>query len=774
MFLMTRMLLALIAGLLAVVLTSVASADEFIETVTITLLPGDNFVGWVAEPIAVEDIFEAIPPASLIYRWDADTRNWRYAIREVGGNLETLDSGTAATIRIEGQQSVEWLRPLTSARGSVTLYSGVNWVAWNGRDEWPLDEVVRGIGTSLVSIEVRGIAYQLDSDISEAIGPLAGDATIRRGDALRVTVNRDLRWLQPTGMMPNIVWAGDPPQSLKDEITTDIRRVVDFFAEQFAVESDFSDTTIVMFDSVEAVVEYEESGVEPTLGTPPGWVRQNLARYGAPAFAWGTFVPSCAWQPPCPGLEKGIQLLTHEMFHILQHQLAGSLEPHETPAWMDEGTAMWTEWRVPSEFHISSIVSYRTYLNRLLDDAARSSVTLPSIEAHSHNWAYRLGHLASRQLAELTSVDSITEFYRLMHPQIIGDERRWVEQPQWKEAFETAFGLTTVEFYEHFASWRATLPEAKVRYDYERDDVTLAGTLHYRNGSPATGFRLNASNPPDEPRTGIERRVTVDEEGAFSIDLAPDSKQRIWITRDGCTLWLVKDGLTAVQGQQRQHRDLDTRSLPVLHLIVPEGACQNELRANVIELRGDVRKPSVYLRDAETGEQIQSHNGEHDGLLYRYAPKPGAYRARVRIDGCELSYTKEGLVPSWRVGDVLELSDQPVSIEFRVPHDLCVRRISGRILYEDGTAAGDIWLHMRHTEFYSSGPVSANGRFNMAVPDTGDYLVTLRTGIDGCNIYYSASGGTADWRQATPITVADEDVTGIEFVVPNDPSSLCR
>ena len=769
-------LLATAAVLLAFGLFPSDARAADAPTETLELHPGDNFVGWVAEPIAVADIFEQISAATLIYTWNADSRTYRHAIRDVGGTLERLDPGMSARIRIEGRKTVKWERPLTPAKGMVTLYSGVNWVAWNGRDEWPLDQVARGIGTSLVSIEVeeRGIVYEPGSDISGAIEPLSGKSTLRRGDALRVTVNRDLRWLQPTGMMPNIAWAGDPSQALRDKITTDIRRIVDFFAKEFAVETDFSETTLVIHEGIDAVIRYVESGQEPKLDISPGWVLENVAPYGAPAFPWGTFVPSCAWQPPCPGLEHGIQLLTHEMFHILQYHLTGSLELHATPAWMDEGTAMWAEWRVPSEFHAPSVNSFQTNLNWLHEDAARTSVTLPAIEAHSHNWAYRLGHLASLQLAKFSSVDSIPEFYRLMLPQAVGEGRRWLEQTQWKTAFETAFGLNTTEFYEQFSQWRATLPEPRVRYDYDQEDVTLAGTLHYKNGSPATGFRLNASNPPGEPRTGIERRVIVDEEGAFSIDLAPNTIQRIWFERAGCTLHLTTDGLTATQGVPLEYRDLDTRKLPDLHLTLPLGVCTNELRVDVLELRNDQRRVSVYLTDAESYEQVRAHSGQVAGVLYRYAPEPGAYRARVRIGGCELSYTKEGLVPSWRVGDVLELSDQPVSLDFRIPHDLCVRRISGRIVQEDGTGVGGVWLNVSEGDMYSSEQVSAYGTFDMAVPDAGDYMLSFGTDVAGCRIRYSESGATTDWHRATPITVADADVTGIEFVVPDDPASLCE
>ena len=784
-----RMSPALIAGLIVVLAATaldaaLADSDEPGEsTETLNLQPGDNLVGWVAEPIAVADFFEQIPEAVLIYRWDADMRRWQYAINAGDrplGNLETLDPGMAAQIRIGGDRSVKWERPLTPAKGMVTLYSGENWVAWSGRDEWPLDQVARGIGTSLLSIEVRGQVYQPNSDVSEVVGPLTGEATIRRGDALRVTVNRDLRWLQPTGMMPKIAWAGDPPQSLRDKILVDIQRVVDFFAEEFAIESDFSDTTIVLFDRVADAVAHEESGREPRFGTPPGWVADNLPHLGALAFSWGTFVPICAWQPPCTepprdsSFEKGIQLLAHEMFHILQYHLSQSERLVATLDWMDEGAAMWAEWRVPAEFYTPGRVRDGVRLQRLIDGAARTSVRLQDIEEHNHNWAYRLGQLGARQLAELSGADSVLEFYRLSHPQIIGVERRWVERPQWRAAFEIAFGITPAEFYDRFAVWRATLPVPAERYDYARGDVTLADTLHYSDGEPAAGFRLNASSPPGEPRSGIERQTTVNEEGTFSIDLPPNSKQRISFTRGGCRAKLIEDGLTTAQGVALQRRDLDTRNLPFLKLTLPEGACTNELRANVVRLRGDQRHVSVYLRDAGSGEQVQAHSAEIADVLYRYAPEPGTYRVRVRIGGCELSFAGSGFIPSWQDGDVIALGEEPVSIELRVPTDLCVYRISGRILHEDGTALGGVWLHMGNGPVYTTDLVPEDGEFSMAVPESGDYFLSFRTDVPGCRIYYSPTGAVASGRLATRITVSDEDVTGIEFVVPTDPSSLCR
>ena len=142
-------------GVLTVATTSAFGSDEATET--IRLEPGDIYVGWVSDPISVDELFTAIPKAALIYTWDADRRGWRSAIRDVGGSLTTVEPGMAAMVRIVGNERVEWQRPMTPAKGMVTLYRGVNWVTWVGRDDWPLDQVARGIGTSLVSIRVDDV-----------------------------------------------------------------------------------------------------------------------------------------------------------------------------------------------------------------------------------------------------------------------------------------------------------------------------------------------------------------------------------------------------------------------------------------------------------------------------------------------------------------------------------------------------------------------------------------------------------------------------------------
>ena len=767
-------LFALIAALALV--SSVTRADDA-ATETIELQPGNNFVGWVAEPIATEDIFKDIPEATLIYTWNADSRSYQYAIRDVGGSLETLDSGMAAMIRIDGRRTVKWERSLTPAKGGITLYAGVNWVAWNGRDDWPLDQVARGIGTSLISIEVeeRGIVYQPGSDISEAIAPLRGESSLRRGDALRVTVNRDLRWLQPTAMMPQIEWVGDPSESLKKEITADIRRVLDFFAKEFAVETDFSDTTVLVWHDVESAVEHEAAGRQPDFNiSSPEQLRVKLEHdAGGWADDWGLVVAACWWDPPCPlprsENERGRDLTAHEWFHYLQLQLAARHWWTVSPEWMLEGTAIWGGDRgLGVADGVATLAHDHQWRQR---EASRTSATLRSAEERNAPWQYHLGLLAVDLLVEGSDANAPIEYFRNMHPQVVNGERQWVKNPNWREAFRLAFGIDADAFYEDFAAWRSELPEAAGVAPVE---PRLQGSLHHADGTPATGFWINAATYEGEHKAGRIRRNNVRADGTFAIDLEANTVQRIWITRDTCQLWLTDVGPTVAQPELGLHRDLNTTNLPRLDLVLPEGACTNEFRATVLALHDDNRTLQVELLNVERRTHQWVGRDRNESYL-TFAKLAGPHLVRVRVGTCLLYYGQQGLVARQGDADSVELGDTAVSVNLRVPEHLCVRQIEGHLVGEEGTILRD-WQIAAHAGPFGPGmggvaTSETDGHFRITVPTNGAYKLWVSP---GCLVAYRPEGATTEWEQATPITVADEDVTGIEFVVPDDPASLCR
>ena len=759
-----RVLAVLLVALIAVALPRLAFADESIETApatrTVTLQPGDNFIGWVGAPIAAADLFAAVPKAVLIYTWDADRRLYRYAIRNVGGTLPRLDPGMAAHIRVVGAEPVEWEQPVTPVTGMATLHTGVNWVAWSGRDDWPLDRVARGIGMSLVRLAFGEFVYEPGSADADPAKAQIEFPLVRRGDALRVTVNRDVRWLQPTGITPQIVWVGELRQELREEISADIRRVLDYFADELSVETDFADTTILVWHGLEAALEHQKSGQEPRLlHGEPAALRARLTSYGGTGGGteWGLFVAACWWSPPCPqqGIVPATEFMAHEWFHYLQLQLAAR-NWYVTPQWVLEGTAVWAQEGLPVANGETTFASSRESYRR---DAARTSATLQSAEQLNDPWQYFLGVLAVDLLAENSDRDAPIEYLRQLYPQALEPERRWSSEPGWQAAFREAFGFEVKEFYTEFERWRGELRLTGRRYDYNPGDQKLQGTLHFADGTPADGFRINTAAYEGNILAGRERNTIVADDGKFSIDLAPNTEQRIWVTHDSCELWLTDHGLVTQAQAAGQHRTLNTRGLPTLQLVLPNDACRWHVATSMLALRGDQR--TIEVGHWAENQLFAWASLDPAGGFSWFAPAEGRYLVTVRVGGCDLWLGSGDLVASRDDGEWVLVDDQGITLQLRVPDDRCVRQIRGRLVGSDGLPVPGAWISAQSSGMSGSAFSEADGQFTITVPASGRYRVS--TSENACYVLHGPSGPTQHWAGAAVIEVSDEDVSSVEF-----------
>ena len=61
-----------------------------------------------------------------------------------------------------------------------------------------------------------------------------------------------MTWLQPTGVMPEVVFAGHASTSLQDKVNADIQSVLNFYSVQYGMEADFSRFTIYIPTSPKA------------------------------------------------------------------------------------------------------------------------------------------------------------------------------------------------------------------------------------------------------------------------------------------------------------------------------------------------------------------------------------------------------------------------------------------------------------------------------------------------------------------------------------------
>lgn len=139
-----RPLILLLVSLAAVLAAglSVVSADDgdevAAETITTTLSPGDNIVGWVTEPKPVTEVFEAFPQIELIYTWDPYSQQYRYAHPDVepgSGALELVRADIPVVIRIGDAPSS--VQELFDAEPRIELIYRWNELQGRWNAAWP-------------------------------------------------------------------------------------------------------------------------------------------------------------------------------------------------------------------------------------------------------------------------------------------------------------------------------------------------------------------------------------------------------------------------------------------------------------------------------------------------------------------------------------------------------------------------------------------------------------------------------------------------------------
>ena len=163
-----------------------------------------------------------------------------------------------------------------------------------------------------------------------------------------------------------------------------------------------------------------------------------------PGTIW-IYAPGYAAQPiPARRLA-----LLHEYFHTVQAFLSKQ-RSGRAPLWMIEGSAKYVEERIGADR------GYSDFNKRREEHILRSKMLGPlaSYETDGgvpsrggHGEAYTVGFLASDYLVQAKGADSLKRDF-------------WValaSAPDWHQAFSTAFGSSTEDFYAAFESYRSTL-----------------------------------------------------------------------------------------------------------------------------------------------------------------------------------------------------------------------------------------------------------------------------------------------------------------------------
>ena len=730
-------------------------------TGTVELQPGANEVGWIAEAADPQVLFDEIAELESIWAWHALERRWQAAARNVPSSLWTLyrlRPGMGLHFQIAGDVPVQWERSLVPARGKVELQPGDNFVAWAGRDGWGVDQLAKGIGRQLQEIH----RYDPGTGELEAIWPVAegaGAATVARGEALWVKMPRSIVWLQPTDVMPRLVFPGGAPENVQAAVRRDLRNTLDYFAAEYGIQADFAGFSIYLPADGESLKRQlrldgravDDADVERILNSAGvhgsyGVVIRRHEKAGALA--------DISYQ----------RILTHEYFHRIQDDLENGGDGQAE--WVVEGSANYAEWDqqvAGGERTWAEIASDSQEL--MYDDVPR----LASAEQENRSWEYYLGPVALRRLVERSGPDTWIDFYRELAPTRIGPIGRWQSILPWRDVFALAFGVELDEFYAAFDLWQADLAARNGRRpgDHAIEEYArIEGRVVRADGSPVAGRFVSANeiavgSDGERRSVGKQQRAETDADGNFSVIAPNDGRYMLRIDLDDgqrCGLYYSKSGGT----YGRDDADLLTAgsgTLRGIRFVVAADACVHELRGTV---RGPDGGPltGIWLYaplDDDVRVGLSTRTGT-DGGFTSAVPRDGSYRVTIALaEGCQVRSVIDGAILDSGDASLVQMSGEDVHVDIRVPQGACRNTINGRLLNTSGEPIAGAYMELKTDTLWAVGRTDSAGVFNITVPQDGGYHIHIMLS-EACEVYFANGGVAKHSDRASRVRVAGADV----------------
>lgn len=748
---------------------SVASADDgepsLPESVVTTLQPGDNRIGWVAERMSAEDLFVRLPRVVLIYAWDADSGRYEIAAPRLPRRYWTiryLEPGRGYVLRVGGSGAVEWQRSVLPASGLVSLRSGVNWSVWAGPDDSAIADVARGIGGSLISIRSGDLFYDPSAPETKDGWP-----AVQRGDALEVHVSRDVNWLQPTFVLPQIHYAGNVDHGVRRLIERDLAATLEYSASELGVQADpFSLVVVVAGDAKAAHDKTEELG--------RAWEWESFRNFWQRAGGWYSsdqdafYLKSSSWEGPRWGrYYEGRYVVLHEYIHALQFQLMGA--SYISLNWLLEGSANWFD----SDLSTQDRNGYP--LSRKLIDAlnqASKGPPLEEIESANETWQYSFGLVAADMLVERAGKSAALDFYRVLAPGRTGPAGRWETRPTLRSAFAAAFGLTLDQFYDEFEALMAKRRGSATRRPAS-NEFALEGTIVNGDGTPRVGASLEAREYRDGYPAGWDRRATSNEDGTFEVFVRRRADYRIWIELGDdyqhCQFWWSEDSDEDWPADNEASLiEIGSRQPDSIRITVNADQCRWRIAGL---LTGPDNQPLVGIKVQAQGEgSSTSVRTELDGSFTFVAAEPGSYQLSADLGGCRLYWSADD--PAWteeQAGTINVVNRDVTDIQFRAEKDPCIR-IAGWLLNSNGDGIKNVQINAVANDLSANAHTDSTGRFSVALTEAGTYR--LDTWLGGCRLYYGHDGATGVWHARKTIEVTEHDISGLVFQLQPDMCTL--
>ena len=781
---MTRRITLAIAAALAALLLSagLAAAQDPPETATATRLePGLNLVGWVGEPTPVSQLFQQIPQLEAIWAWDAELHDWTVAAPNAPewlGGLGRVTAGMGLRMQLGGDQPYLWQRSTEPTRGLVKLRTGWNLVAWSGADGAAIGDVVKGIGWSLRTVRRWDAANQqwvtwtspersaqviANTDADQDTGNDDEMPGIRRGEALWIEVARAVNWLQPTDILPRLVFPGGASQELQARVREDLQATLAFFRDRHGIQAD-PDFTVYAAKDVDALIQaWRDDGVHDTRGV---WTRaawNSIAGW----VARPDIVVKQSSHPtilPTSEIAQGRYIITHEYFHIIQDQLS---DDGGASVWLGEGMASWVDdqHKVLDGEQTSSNLR-----NRLLSTITNDTPTLRSAEISNAVWEYTLGWLATDQLTSDNGPDSAIEFWRQLAPTEVGPYGRWISTPDWRTVFQGMFGLPVSEFYTDFDAWQREQAAANPTTANSYDGNWIRGRVTREDGGPVAGVFLTAIRVESGTDAGSwNQRAETGDDGSFAVRAPEAGDYHLSVNiNDSCRRY-YSDG-RLIEGGDPVPIKVSQSDVSV-NIRLPLNVCVWQIRGRVLDTSAEPLA-GISVTACTTGRgQCRSSTSAADGSFAVTVDESGEYRISAYLGrGCHV-YFRSG-VPATNWGDAPPITVAQAhvgGILMRVPKGACAYSIVGSTTKSDGQplANTSIWACSEDDDHCTLPErTDAEGMFAITVPTEGSYRVAFD--LNDCRIYFRADDLTTVYSERFTVRVEGRDVRLNHRQIPAD------
>ena len=756
---------ALVALLLTV---SPASAQEPPEAESGTRLhPGVNLIGWVGEPTLVAQLFHEIPQLEAVWTWDAEFDEWIVAARNAPewlGGLGRVSAGMGLRMQLGGDVPVIWDRSTEPTRGLVKLRTGWNLVAWSGADDASIENVAKGIGWSLRSVRRWDAATQQwatwtsPERSAQVIADTSGgeetkSPSVRRGEALWVNVSRSVKWLQPTDILPRLVFPGGASQALQARVREDLEAVLSYYRDQYGIQAD-PDFTVYVAKDVDALIQaYKDDGVEVDDAYDAS-IRALWNLVGG--WAGGRIVTKqSSWPDDLSTSEIAWAryTLSHEYFHMLQEHLSDGW----ATTWLVEGTATWGEGEHRVRDDQQTWEEQREGRQSVITN---STPTLRSTESANATWEYTLGWLATDLLTADTRPDSWITFWRRLASTGIGSHGRWTSWPDWRTAFQDVFGMPVADFYVRFDSWQREQAQRNSATTTDSDDSArwIRGRITREGGAPVAGVFVNAICIEGETSVGWNQRAETDAAGTFAVRAPQDGGYLLSVDiNDDCTRY-YSDGELLDEWKKARTVEVIGSDVRGVDIQLLPNVCGWQIRGRVVDSAGEPLAGIHLLACHGVGTCSSRARSDADGSFAITVTEPATYRLSFDLtDGCSPSYRSRGLTADVGTRSLITVGTADVSgISIAVPSEVCAYQIRGRITTSDGQPLTDTRISAcREVDNdcvdWTGSNTDADGAFAVTVPMEGRYR--LKFNLEGCTIYFRRGGFTTTFSERATVRV---------------------